>query len=322
MLDDYKNSQSLAYALISNSLLSDSVSHAYLVNTNYNSGAFNFVLAVVKAFLCPNHYTNVNMCNDCFLCSRIDSGNYPELKIIDSDGMWIKKNQILDLQEEFNKLPIEGKKRIYIIKDADKMNQQTANSILKFLEEPSSDIVAILMTDNVNKMLKTIVSRCQVINLNNNFVYKDRAIENFASISCDSLNDINIFINDEHNLELINKVVCFVEFYEKNNLDCILYSKRYLNFNGKDKNELVCFFDLIINYYYDVLNYVFTNSINFFKDYSDSVINISKINDINSIIHKIFVCISFKDKIKFNCNLNLFFDKFILELGDVYGRNS
>lgn len=89
---------------------------------------------------------------------------YVDVKVIKSDGMWIKKDQLLDLQSEFNNKAFEGNKKIYIIRSAEKMNVQTANSILKFLEEPVDDIIAILITDNINMLLPTIISRCQVIN--------------------------------------------------------------------------------------------------------------------------------------------------------------
>lgn len=320
MLDDFRDSQKVAYNLIVNSLNSNTISHAYLVNTNNNFNALNFILALVKAFLCPNHYTDKSMCDGCFLCNRIDGGNYPELRIIEPDGMWIKKNQILELQDDFNMLPVEGEKRIYVIKEADKMNQQTANSILKFLEEPNSDIVAILVTDNVSNMLETIVSRCQLINLNKNLVYNDKTIENLASISCNSVSEVKNFIVDERNLNFLNLFLSFIKFYENNNFDVMLYPKKYWNVISKDRDQLVVFFDLIINFYYDVLNFILINEINFFKDYSDVVIDISKNNSVDVLINKIFICISFKDKLKFNCNLNLFFDKFIIELGGVYGR--
>ena len=101
------------------------------------------------------------------LCRKIDDDNYPEIKIVTPDGLLIKKQQILDLQLDFSRRAIEGSKRIYIIRDADKMRSETANSMLKFLEEPDNDVVAILMTNNFNNLLTTIISRCQVIRLTN-----------------------------------------------------------------------------------------------------------------------------------------------------------
>lgn len=64
--------------------------------------------------------------------------------------MWIKKDQLLDLQSEFNNKAFEGNKKIYIIRSAEKMNVQTANSILKFWK--IIDDIAILITDNINML--------------------------------------------------------------------------------------------------------------------------------------------------------------------------
>lgn len=74
-----------------------------------------------------------------------------------------KKEQFISLQEEFMTKGIENQKRIYIIKQAIRMNSAAANSILKFLEEPQNNIMAILITDNIHQLLPTIISRCKNI---------------------------------------------------------------------------------------------------------------------------------------------------------------
>ena len=99
---------------------------------------------------------------------HIDSNNFSDLYIIEPDGTFVKKNQVLSLQVEFQNKSLYGNKRIYIIKEAEKLNQSSANTILKFLEEPEDDLVAILLTNNRYKIIKTILSRCQVLTLNSN----------------------------------------------------------------------------------------------------------------------------------------------------------
>ncbi|MGQ0421614.1 AAA family ATPase, partial [Bacillus sp. HC-Mk] len=96
-------------------------------------------------------------------CKRIDSGNHPNLHIVKPDGLSIKKQQIHDLQEEFSKTGLEANKKIYIIEHADRMTANAANTLLKFLEEPSSDTTAILLTEQSHQILNTILSRCQVV---------------------------------------------------------------------------------------------------------------------------------------------------------------
>ena len=198
MLDDFSDMQKHAYSLIKNSLEKNKIFHAYLFNGNGYKETFNFALAFAKSIICNNHFCNkeYNKCLSCSICDRIDNYNYPELRIIESDSNVIKKEQLLDLQSDFSLSSIEGNYRVYIIRDCDKMNKQAANSLLKFLEEPSDGIVAILLTNNINSVLSTIISRCQVFNLvNYNKFSNESAVMNYALLSFYKKEDIDTFIN-------------------------------------------------------------------------------------------------------------------------------
>ena len=311
---DFSIEQKVAYSIIRNSIQNNKISHAYLVNTNNYSFSWEFVMEMVKMFLCVDHLKEDN-CLECDLCRRILDDNYPELKIIEADGMWIKKNQIIDLQTDFNKIALEGNKRVYVIKDAEKMNQTTSNSILKFLEEPSNEIIAILVTSNLNLLLPTIVSRCQLINLNNRTRNNNNSFENFAYICVDSQLEFESFVSDEKNKELFNNIIDFIKFYENNDIDTLIYSKEIWHSKFKDRIEIVRVLDLIINFYYDMLLYKLNRNIIFFNDYINLIEILSKKNSIDDIIRKINASIESKDKIKYNVNLNLFFDKYIIMLG-------
>ena len=74
-----------------------------------------------------------------------------------------QKEQILGLQNEFSTKAIESKYKVCIILNCEQLNKYAANSLLKFLEEPEENIITILLTNNIGQVLKTIVSRCQVI---------------------------------------------------------------------------------------------------------------------------------------------------------------
>ena len=311
---DFSIEQKVAYSIIRNSIQNNKISHAYLVNTNNYSFSWEFVMEMVKMFLCVDHLKEDN-CLECDLCRRISDDNYPELKIIEADGMWIKKNQIIDLQTDFNKIALEGNKRVYVIKDAEKMNQTTSNSILKFLEEPSNEIIAILVTSNLNLLLPTIVSRCQLINLNNKTRNNNNSFENFAYLCVDSQLEFKSFVSDENNKELFNNIIDFIKFYENNDIDTLIYSKEIWHSKFKDRIEIVRVLDLIINFYYDMLLYKLNGNIIFFNDYINLIEILSKKNSIDDIIRKINASIESKDKIKYNVNLNLFFDKYIIMLG-------
>lgn len=149
------------YDLINNIVSFNKLSHAYMIEVDNYEEDFNCVLDFVKLIITSGS-NNANIEN------LVDSGNYPDLKIIEPDGNIIRKPQLLKLQEEFRNKSFLDNKMIYIIKEADKLNDSSGNTILKFLEEPEDDIIAILVTTNRYKIIETILSRCQVLSLQDN----------------------------------------------------------------------------------------------------------------------------------------------------------
>lgn len=145
----------------------DKLSHSYLIELGDVSLDYPFALLFVKMILCPHLVSNIDglNCNRCNTCQLIDEGNFPDLEIIEADGMQIKKKQLLSLKEEYQNYSLIGHRRVYIIREAEKLNPSSANTILKFLEEPEEGIIAILLTKNRYQVLDTILSRCQVLSL-------------------------------------------------------------------------------------------------------------------------------------------------------------
>lgn len=147
------------------------VSHAYLIEINDYDKDICYIYNFIKMILCNMSYHDaVNCDND--ICRLIDEGNFPDIKIISSDSSVIKKEQMLDLQRDYSNKSLYGNQRFYIIKDAWKLNAASANTILKFLEEPSPGVIAFLLTDNRYHVLDTILSRCQILSLNNDVCYE------------------------------------------------------------------------------------------------------------------------------------------------------
>src|SRR5699024_4175792 len=101
----------------------------------------------------------------CPVCQRVDSGNHPDVHWIEPDGNSIKNDQIKLLRKEFAYTGYESARKVYIISAAETLTVNAANRILKFLEEPDVETTAILLTHNVQGILPTIQSRCQLIDL-------------------------------------------------------------------------------------------------------------------------------------------------------------
>ncbi|WP_078543221.1 DNA polymerase III subunit delta' [Litchfieldia alkalitelluris] len=190
--------QPIALKMIENSFKKDRVAHAYIFEGNKGTGKKDISVLFAKAYFCKNHADGVKPCNQCSNCKRIDSGNHPDLHMIEPDGLSIKKGQIQSLQEEFSKTGVESNKKLYIIEHADRMTANAANSLLKFLEEPSSQTVAILLTEQIHRMLDTILSRCQILSFKplSAKILRSRLIERevtptFAAIVSNITNDVD-----------------------------------------------------------------------------------------------------------------------------------
>ena len=142
------------------------VSHAYLIELNDYEADMKYIFDFIKMIICNIEYSEIEKENN--IIRLIDDNNYPDIKIIEPDGATIKKGQMIDLQKDYSNKSLLDGKRIYVVKEADKLNPASANTILKFLEEPEEDIIAILLTQNRYKILETILSRCQILTIKEN----------------------------------------------------------------------------------------------------------------------------------------------------------
>ncbi len=324
MLDDYKEGQPIVYNILLNAMNNQKISHAYLISSDNIEISNEFALSFAKSLICPENKTNQSGCAKCSLCSRIENNNFPELKKVEPDGLWIKKEQLLELQEECGMKPLEGNKKVYIVNQVERLNKQAANSILKFLEEPEANIIALLTTSDIHNVLPTIVSRCQILNLNNNHQNKAKLVEfdnvpnktllKIGNIYCNDKNDLHNYVNNEENAKKIEAVIFYIKKYEALGLDVLTESKKSWNDYFKDKEDYIWAFDIMALFYKDVLNLVYNKELELFDYYKEVIEFVSSKNDIGDILHKMQKILLAKEKIKYNINLNLLMDKLILEI--------
>ena len=143
MLEKYLYSQEIITKLLINSLDNNKLSQAYLFVCSDINYSYEYAKTFIKDILKKSNLSDEILNN---IYSRIDKDEYTELKVIEPEGQFIKKEQLLELQNSVLNKPVEGNKIVYIIKNCEKLNSSSANSILKFLEEPADDIIAILLT--------------------------------------------------------------------------------------------------------------------------------------------------------------------------------
>lgn len=209
-----KNEKFISF--IENIVAHNKISHAYIIELCDYESDIKLVNSFIKILLCKGNTKSFDKlnCGSCNICNLIDSLNYPDIKYIKPDGKEIKKNQLLDLQKDFNNKSLLDNKRIYVIEEADKLNIAAANTLLKFLEEPADDIIAILLTKNRYKLLDTILSRCQVLTIgSDNFNYD--YIEDVNTIISYIVDGDNLFINYNHLLELLPDKIVAMDYLKK-----------------------------------------------------------------------------------------------------------
>lgn len=137
------------------------LSHAFLIETNSQEQTLQELKQILKEINCEQEY-KID-CNYCNLCHMIESENLPSLVIMRPDGQTIRKEQVMDLKKKFATMPIYSRFNMYLIMNAEKLNLSSANTLLKFLEEPETGILGFFLTNNKENIIDTIKSRCQII---------------------------------------------------------------------------------------------------------------------------------------------------------------
>jgi len=150
-------------------LSSNSLPHAFLFIGQKGTGKTSAARIIAKSLNCINnkthHKSNTSFepCNLCLHCKSIDSSSFPDVLELDAaSNRGI--NEVKELIKEASFLPLVGAYRIFIIDEAHMITNDGFNALLKTLEEPPSTVVFILATTELQKVPKTIVSRCIQVN--------------------------------------------------------------------------------------------------------------------------------------------------------------
>lgn len=268
------------------------LSHVYLIETNNINKCIYDLKEVIKKFFCENEYEKE--CKLCNICNLIEQNYLPSLCIIEPDGNTIKKEQILDLKKKFSSIPIYTKQNVYIIQNAEKLNGSSANTMLKFVEEPADYILGFFVTNDINNVISTIKSRCEIIKvkydeseLNIKTIYNDEN-KDYFDVAKDYLNKLEV---------------------EKKHL--ILYNKDIVLNIFSEREQIRKLFKIILIIYEALLNNKLgkntENNDFIFLDFLTS----------KEIIQRIKLVTNLLEDLEYNANIELLLDKFVIELSDV-----
>lgn len=259
-----------------------------MIDSNRMSHAF---------LICNVKYNNLKdelneILSDYFFNGKKIESLLNDVIIINPSNQKILKEDIINLKDELKLKSQFNQNRVYIICEAEKMNDFAANSLLKFLEEPEENIYAFLLTENINKVLSTIKSRCQIINIGSK----------------------NVFNLNNYDEDLINKSINVLKLIEEKKENAIPYIYDFFN-KKEDKNVISNFLEIAKYFYKDSLNYKLSQNTNYFVNNDDFIIQVSSINSEKTLINKIMIIFSLESMLEYNMNINLLIDKLVLELG-------
>ncbi|TDX51306.1 DNA polymerase III subunit delta' [Orenia marismortui] len=322
--------QELAKRILKNALNSDRLSHAYLFTGEEGLGKYLTAFEFTKAINCQENIDD--SCYSCISCRKADNHNHPDIKEIHPDGASIKIDQIRKLQQEILYKPYESNKKVYIIHQADKMSVQAANSLLKTLEEPPSYAVIILIASNLNQLLPTIISRCQIVRfrLVSDNMIKDKLVEEYnlieekaellTSLSAGKYNLALDLINEEGKLEERNQVLELAQSLtdlDRNKVFDLV--QKILDDRDKMGDNL----DIILTWYRDLLMLKLDQSKELINvDYSQQLLEEAKgwerkgIEDIIKLIEETNNVIK-----NINVNLQLALEVMLLKLNKLRRKN-
>lgn len=156
-----------ARALLARAVAADQVSHAYLFAGPRNVGKTTLALAFAALLECESpDLAAGEACGVCASCRKLAHGNHPDVSLVEPEqgkrqlGVDAVRETVVRMS---NLAPSAGRWRIFILPEAERMTPNTVNALLKTLEEPPAGVVLLLTTSELDTLLPTLLSRCQLV---------------------------------------------------------------------------------------------------------------------------------------------------------------
>ncbi len=254
--------QPIVERVLFNTLAHHQASHAYLFVGPKGTQMRESAIFLAQSLVCKQ--ANPFACKTCDSCIRIEKEIFADLIILDGNQQSIKKEDIVKLQETFSKTALEGYgKKFYIIDGADRSSPEALNSLLKFLEEPSGNSTyAILISERMERLLETVVSRCQVLTFKPQEIHerlKEMDIEHLdvyeAQILAQLVNDVSD-IQAEDYQSALQQFATFLDEYSKAPYLGELYLQNQILKRKdvqSDRRQLTLFLNIGMMFFKDIL---------------------------------------------------------------------
>jgi DNA polymerase-3 subunit delta' len=156
-----------AVQLLQEHIASGTVRQAYLFSGPQGIGRRTLALRLAQAINCPTPIAVGEPCLTCRTCTLIEGMQHPDLTVLQAEeiGGNLKVDQVRELQRSLSLAPYEAKQRMALLLRFEDANPSAANALLKTLEEPPPHVVMMITAESSERLLPTIVSRCEVLRL-------------------------------------------------------------------------------------------------------------------------------------------------------------
>lgn len=305
---------------LQNAITMDKISHAYILNGPDKAGKKMIAEAFAMTLQCEKK--EKNPCLECHSCKQAINHNQPDIIYVQHE----KPNTISvdDIRNQVNRdidvKPYGSPYKIYIVDEAEKMNVQAQNALLKTIEEPPAYAIILLLTSNADAFLPTIRSRCVTLNLKvvpdkmiKKYLMEQRGVPDYQADVCVAFAQGNVgkaiaLASSEDFNELKSAAVQLMKRIKDIDLYELTEAVKQIS---EFKLQINDYFDIMMIWYRDILLYKATLDVNglIFKD---EVYDIKK-QASKSSYNGIETILDALEKAKLRLNANVNFD-LVMEL--------
>ncbi|MCD8562014.1 MAG: AAA family ATPase [Acholeplasmataceae bacterium] len=308
-----------AYYFFKQTIQKNRLAHLYLIVGPKGSGKSQLVDDVAYLIL------NQGKPESPHLKLQIKERKVQNMIVIEPDGLSIKKEQILALQNEFSKTALVSGPRIYVIKGIEKISIAAANSLLKFMEEPQSQqVFGFLLAEDKEDVLRTIQSRSQILTLKSideldleEELIKlgvDEKVATLAPYVTKNIEEATLLAENPNFLDLIALIEEIARLWDKKDVSYPIHFAQKSGFLMQDRDFFMDFLELLLLYFLDLVHYRTHQPLvyKFLKDVIQIQSDRMQVSEVNDLIEQIQTVLQQQS---YNINLDLALDHlfYILE---------
>lgn len=309
---------------LQNAVLSRKVSHAYILHGEEGMGKKLLASMFSKTLQCEKKGTNP--CNRCKSCLQVDTSNHPDIVWVTHDKASIGVDDIrIQVNGDIQVKPYSSPYKIYIIDSAQKLTEQAQNALLKTIEEPPEYAIVLLLVDNINAILPTVLSRCVLLNLRpvekqaikellmREYQTPDYKAEVAANFSGGNVGKAIKYASSEDFEYRKKEILQILQDIDTMELSDLISKVKLISENKAYVDDII---DLMVLWYRDVLMLKATNDPNLllYKEEYQSINRIASVKSYESIDNIIDTIEKAKQRLKANVNFDITIENMLLNI--------